>query len=65
MKSSADDVIQRLRGRERVKVFDLLRSLSTAPVEQLNQITSYADASQVYGSSDREQRILRTFRGGG
>ena len=33
-------------------------------MEQLNQITSYMDASQVYGSSSEEQRALRTFRQG-
>ncbi|XP_071089127.1 myeloperoxidase-like [Haliotis cracherodii] len=32
-----------------------------APVEQLNQITAYIDASQVYGSSQGEQNKLRTF----
>ncbi|XP_071089131.1 salivary peroxidase/catechol oxidase-like [Haliotis cracherodii] len=32
-----------------------------APVEQLNQITAYIDASQVYGSSQEEQNTLRTF----
>ncbi|XP_071089128.1 salivary peroxidase/catechol oxidase-like [Haliotis cracherodii] len=32
-----------------------------APVEQLNQITAYIDASQVYGSSQEEQNKLRTF----
>ncbi|XP_046572556.1 myeloperoxidase-like [Haliotis rubra] len=31
------------------------------PVEQLNQITAYIDASQVYGSSQEEQNKLRTF----
>ncbi|XP_071090339.1 salivary peroxidase/catechol oxidase-like [Haliotis cracherodii] len=32
-----------------------------APVEQLNQLTAYIDASQVYGSSQEEQNKLRTF----
>ncbi|XP_067657746.1 peroxidase-like [Haliotis asinina] len=32
-----------------------------APVEQLNQITAYIDASQMYGSSQAEQNKLRTF----
>ncbi|XP_046571246.1 peroxidasin-like [Haliotis rubra] len=32
-----------------------------SPVEQLNQITAYVDASQVYGSSQDEQNSLRTF----
>ncbi|XP_046571258.1 thyroid peroxidase-like [Haliotis rubra] len=35
-----------------------------APVEQLNQITAYVDASQMYGSSQAEQNKLRTFVGG-
>ncbi|KAL8576330.1 hypothetical protein ACOMHN_006253 [Nucella lapillus] len=35
-----------------------------SPVEQINQITSYLDASQVYGSTDDENRVLRTFRQG-
>ncbi|XP_046332929.2 lactoperoxidase-like [Haliotis rufescens] len=35
-----------------------------APVEQLNQITAYIDASQVYGSSQGEQNKLRTFVNG-
>ncbi|XP_071090814.1 salivary peroxidase/catechol oxidase-like [Haliotis cracherodii] len=34
---------------------------TVAPVEQLNQITAYIDASQVYGSSQEEQNKLRTF----
>ncbi|PVD30062.1 hypothetical protein C0Q70_09323 [Pomacea canaliculata] len=34
------------------------------PVEQLNQLTAYVDASQVYGSSAEEQKNLRTFKGG-
>ncbi|XP_046572568.1 myeloperoxidase-like isoform X2 [Haliotis rubra] len=34
---------------------------TSAPVEQLNQITAYIDASQVYGSSQEEQNTLRTF----
>ncbi|XP_067656695.1 peroxidase-like [Haliotis asinina] len=33
----------------------------SVPVEQLNQITAYVDASQVYGSSQDEQNSLRTF----
>ncbi|XP_046379040.2 peroxidasin homolog pxn-1-like [Haliotis rufescens] len=33
----------------------------SAPAEQLNQITAYIDASQVYGSSQVEQNKLRTF----
>ncbi|XP_046572567.1 myeloperoxidase-like isoform X1 [Haliotis rubra] len=32
-----------------------------APVEQLNQITAYIDASNVYGSSLEEQNKLRSF----
>ncbi|UYV63449.1 hypothetical protein LAZ67_2004110 [Cordylochernes scorpioides] len=32
--------------------------------EQLNQVTSYLDASNVYGSDACEARILRTFVGG-
>ncbi|KAK4295988.1 hypothetical protein Pmani_031488 [Petrolisthes manimaculis] len=34
------------------------------PREQMNQITSYLDASNVYGSSLKEMRELRTFTGG-
>ncbi|XP_067656962.1 peroxidase-like [Haliotis asinina] len=34
------------------------------PVEQLNQITAFIDASQVYGSSQEEQDTLRTFENG-
>ena len=30
----------------------------------MNQITHWLDASNVYGSTDREARILRTFRYG-
>ncbi|XP_070211050.1 salivary peroxidase/catechol oxidase-like isoform X2 [Littorina saxatilis] len=35
-----------------------------SPVEQLNQISAYIDASMVYGSTEEEQRQLREFRGG-
>ncbi|XP_046555328.1 peroxidase-like [Haliotis rubra] len=35
-----------------------------APVEQLNQLTAYIDASQVYGSTQEEQNSLRTFQDG-
>lgn len=38
--------------------------LAAVPVEQLNQLTAYVDASQVYGSSAEEQKNLRTFKGG-
>ena len=34
------------------------------PREQLNQITSWLDASMVYGSLDEEQPLLREFQGG-
>lgn len=32
--------------------------------EQINQVTSYLDASVIYGSSEEEARDLRTFEGG-
>jgi peroxidase len=32
--------------------------------EQINQVTSYLDASVVYGSSEEEARDLRSFQGG-
>lgn len=32
--------------------------------EQLNMVTSFVDASQVYGSTDLRMRELREFRGG-
>lgn len=32
--------------------------------EQLNQVTAYVDASNVYGSDRCEARMLRTFIGG-
>ncbi|XP_048237467.1 peroxidase-like [Haliotis rufescens] len=35
-----------------------------APVEQLNQLTAYLDASQVYGSTQQQQNSLRTFQKG-
>ncbi|XP_043188450.1 peroxidase-like [Amphibalanus amphitrite] len=34
------------------------------PRDQINQITSYLDASNVYGSSDEEMTQLRLFNGG-
>ena len=34
------------------------------PRDQINQITSYLDASNVYGSSDEEMNQLRLFSGG-
>ena len=34
------------------------------PREQLNQVTSFLDASVVYGSSRDEASLLRTFSGG-
>ena len=34
------------------------------PREQLNQITSWLDASMVYGSLEEEQPLLRAFKGG-
>ncbi|CAL4234850.1 unnamed protein product, partial [Meganyctiphanes norvegica] len=37
---------------------------SLGPREQLNQVTSYLDASQVYGSDDEEAQGLRTLSGG-
>ncbi|CAL4182328.1 unnamed protein product, partial [Meganyctiphanes norvegica] len=37
---------------------------STGPREQQNQVTSYLDASQVYGSVDKEAQGLRTRSGG-
>ncbi|XP_067656694.1 myeloperoxidase-like [Haliotis asinina] len=36
----------------------------SVPVEQLNQITACVDASNVYGSSQAEQKKLRTFVNG-
>ncbi|OWF39452.1 peroxidase-like [Mizuhopecten yessoensis] len=35
-----------------------------APREQLNQVTSYIDASTVYGSSEKETKSLRTMKKG-
>jgi hypothetical protein len=34
------------------------------PREQLNQVTSFLDASVVYGGSRDEASLLRTFSGG-
>ncbi|XP_035217654.1 chorion peroxidase-like [Stegodyphus dumicola] len=34
------------------------------PREQLNQVTSYLDASSVYGSSENTTKALRSFEGG-
>ncbi|XP_067682800.1 peroxidase-like isoform X2 [Haliotis asinina] len=36
----------------------------TVPGEQLNQLTAYIDASQVYGSTEEEQDDLRAHTGG-
>ena len=43
---------------------DFLIHEFTAPVEQLNQLTAYIDASMVYGSTRNEQTELRTFSKG-
>ena len=47
------------RERERVSTVDL--SCVTGPRQQLNQITSYLDASNVYGSTREEADELRDF----
>ncbi|XP_046342528.2 peroxidasin-like isoform X1 [Haliotis rufescens] len=39
-------------------------SCNLAPGEQLNQLTAYVDASQVYGSTQEEQDELRAHTGG-
>uniref|UniRef100_A0A6A7FUB4 Peroxidase-like n=1 Tax=Hirondellea gigas TaxID=1518452 RepID=A0A6A7FUB4_9CRUS len=40
------------------------RTCTFGPRQQMNQITSYLDASNVYGSSVEESQRLRLFRGG-
>jgi len=37
---------------------------SLGPRDQINQVTSFIDASAVYGSSEKEEDTLRMFRNG-
>jgi hypothetical protein len=37
---------------------------SLGPRDQINQVTSFIDASAVYGSSEKEEDDLRMFRNG-
>ncbi|XP_048259385.1 peroxidase-like [Haliotis rufescens] len=57
--------------RFRRTCLNFVRSLQVAnencgivPAEQLNQLTAYIDASQVYGSTEEEQHELRDTKGG-
>lgn len=37
---------------------------SLGPRDQINQVTSFIDASAIYGSSEKEEDDLRMFRNG-
>lgn len=67
---AADDPVFGSQGR---RCLEFLRSLPApqaggrcrlGPREQINDITSYLDASNVYGSSERMARNLRALEGG-
>ncbi|XP_054709398.1 uncharacterized protein LOC129219104 [Uloborus diversus] len=58
-------------GRSSQNCMEYVRSCSAprigctlGPREQINQVTSFLDASVVYGSSVEEANVLRTFQGG-
>ena len=50
--------------RRSVPVFNIDKPLSFTPLEQVNDITSFIDASMVYGSRLEQSLPLRLFRGG-
>lgn len=68
-----DDSVFGLRSSHRAQCLPFSRSIpacqSTSiygnlPRNQINQITSYIDASNIYGSSNKLARFLRLFKGG-
>lgn len=53
------------RCMEFVRSFPAVRpACNFGPREQINQISAFIDASNVYGSSDNEAKELRSFQGG-